>query len=98
MPEIPIDDMINEMPSSRHIVAAARAFKACDIEHWWGPGGVLKTTEDLEEIKDREDFIEAFELELRSMAAADILANLEEQGEIKVSHIDAEGNKVYVKA
>ncbi len=98
MPDgIDIDDMINEMPVERLMVATARALRARGIEYEWTEEGTLEIDADPDELAEDVMFLDALDTEVKKMCADDLLYGLERKG-LLVSHADEDGEVAWTLA
>lgn len=89
------DEMIANMPKERVLVALARALKSCNIGYEWNEeGGIDIEEQNFDELEQNEEFVDAFEFQLKLMCMSDIMRTLEEEG-IVVSSVRDDGEIVY---
>jgi len=96
--KIPVDDLIEEMSEERRLVAFARALKSQGIEYEWADEYGLEVDGDLDELRENEDLMDAFETELKTMVTNDMLRSMADRGILVETGVNPEGEIDYALA
>lgn len=92
MEEIMIDDWVEDLPLEDHLIVFQRALQALGYEYELKPGGGVAITEVY---ADHEALEEAMQEEYKRMHAAELLTQMTQDGDIRITGINADGEFTY---